>query len=448
MNQSLIRYDAPSGAMAPRHSHGLFVEGGNGTAYLTLAAVCLAAFVYAFVADLLGEFGETARILAIVLTDVLTMTGAAICLFRGYLAAFFISVAGLLSTFLFLFIFSVNSGVPFTLISGGEYIGLTFTGLFYLTLKDRTYGNLMRWFYRVCVGYAAYYIVASQALRLGLINADGALRAIISADDIGRSDRLHSAALLLVYGTCYSMVMLRKHFSLYPLLLSALFCLAWFLTESRTATLVVFLALLLYLALGQTKWLKPVAKIVFYVGAIGSLFIIMNPRINPFLYFDEVSASVRVKSIFIVSDTIKYYWLQGAGIAFGAESYKPLTGITTFFPVDTGLIGIFYSYGIFGLLLYLGLCHLGLNSNEIVLNSGYNQILGDVCLLSGVIFAIYSIQSPQYNGGSSGSIFASMLIALFIYSKRRKKSERLRNPTLPGGLIYRNGRAEGGLASR
>lgn len=424
MNQSAIRYDAKSGVIALERSHGLFAKGGNGTAYLTLAAICLAAFVYAFVADLLGEFGETVRIVVIVLTGVLTMTGAAICLFRGYLAAFFISVAGLLSIFLFLFIFSINSGVPFTLTSGGEYIGLTFTGLFYLTLKDRTYGNLMRWFYRVCIGYAIYYIVASLALRFGLLDVGGVARAIASADDVGRGDRLHSASLLLVYGVCYSMVMVRKHFSLYYLLASALFCVAWFLTGSRTITLVVFLALLPYLALGQTGWLKMAVKIVFYAGAIGSFFIILNPDLNPFLYFGDQSASIRANSILIVSDSIQYYWLQGAGISFGVENYRPLTGITYFFPGDIGLIGIFYTYGIFGFLLYVGLCRLGMDADTTIQRLGYSANVAVACAISGMIFAIYSLQSPQYNGGSSGSIFAMMMLALFIYGRERDAAVR------------------------
>jgi hypothetical protein len=438
LNQTLTRYAIHPDGYAPARPNGLFVKGGDGTAYLTLAAICLAALVYAFVADLLGEFGETARILAIVLTGVLTMTGAAICLLRGYLAAFFVSIAGLFSIFLFLFIFSVNSGVPFTLTSGGEYIGLTFTGLFFLTLKDRSYGRLMTWFYYVCVGYAFYYIAASIALRLGLIDVGGVVRAVASADDAGRSDRLHSAALLMIYGTCYSVVMMRKGFTIWYLLASLLFSFAWYITQSRTITLVVVLAVLPYVVIGRADLLKKVAMVVFYLGVVGSLLIISDPSLNPFLYFGDQSASVRTNSIQIVSDSIQYYWSQGAGISFGVENYKPLTGITYFFPGDIGLIGILYTYGIAGFGLYILLCHLGINANRTLIRAGYNEKLGDICLLSGVIIAIYSLQSPQYNGGSSGSIFASMLVALFIYSRSAKvpmqgSHRELKPVPAPGG---------------
>lgn len=424
MNQLAIRYQAPSGTNNPKRSYGLFAMGGNGTAYLTLAAICFATFVYAFVADLLGEIGEIVRIVLIVLTGLLTMWGAAICLFRGYLLPFFVSITGLMSIFLFLFIFAANSGVPFTITSGGEFIGLTFTGLFYLTIKDRTYGKLMRWFYWVCISYALYYIIASLALRLGLIDAGGVARAVASADDAGRSDRLHSASAFLVYGTCYSVVLLRNHFLLSRLLCPALFCFAWFLTESRAITLILLLVVIPYVFLGQTKRLKLPVKVVFYICVIGSIMAILDPGFNPFVYFSDQSAFVRANSLGIVSDSKEYYWLFGAGISFGIENYRPLTGITYFFPSDIGMVGIFYTYGVFGFMLYVYMCKLGLDVDRTIGELGYSVSIGRACAMSGMIFAIYSVQSPQYNGGSSGSIFAMMLLALYIYKGQCKAAVR------------------------
>ena len=176
-------------------------------------------------------------------------------------------------------------------------------------------------------------------------------------------------------------------------------------------------------------------KVVFYAGTIGSFFIILNPNLNPFLYFGDQSASVRANAIMIVADSIQYYWLRGAGISFGIENYRPLTGITYFFPSDIGLIGIFYTYGIFGFLLYVGLCKLGMDADTIIERLGYSSNVAVACAISGMIFAIYSLQSPQYNGGSSGSIFAMMLLALFIYSRERDAVVRRADRT--GGARWR-----------
>ena len=420
---------APSFYQSPQYARRqpqrqLFAVGGNGAAYLTFAALCTASFVYAFFADFLGGAGETARIVAIIGTAGLTMVGAAICLFRGLILASILSVAGVLSIFLFLYIFSFNSGVPFTLNSGGEYIGLTFTGLFALTLQDKTFKKLMKWFYWLCVTYAFFYLIASAAVRIGLVDTGGVARAVATADDAGRSDRLHSASLLLLYGTGYSVASLREKFSIRALLLTTLFASCWVATESRAITLLVVIAVLGYAILKNVALLGRMTFIVFVAGSAFSVMLIVDPSLNPFLYFGDQSASVRTNSIDIVSQSIQYYWLTGAGISFGVENYKPLTGITYFFPGDIGMIGILYTYGIAGFLLYTWLCYLGCVSYEMVSDAVGDYAVATGVALSCIVYALYSLQSPQYNGGSSGSIFAMMLVALVLHLRRETPTRR------------------------
>ncbi|MFC3309127.1 O-antigen ligase family protein [Blastomonas aquatica] len=284
----------------------------------------------------------------------------------------------------------------------------------------------MKWFYTLCVAYAFFYLAASAAVRIGLIDTGGVARAIVTADDAGRGNRLHSASLLLLYGTGYSIASLRARFSVGVLLLTGLFTLCWIATESRSITLLVLLTMLGYALIRNAARLGRMTFIVFAAGLAFSLMLIIDPDLNPFLYFGDQSASVRTNSIDIVSQSIQYYWLTGAGISFGVENYKPLTGITYFFPGDIGLIGIFYTYGVLGLLLYSWLCYLGCMSYRMVCDAIGDYTIATAVALTCIVYALYSLQSPQYNGGSSGSVFAMMLIALVLHLRRERSFRKRR----------------------
>ncbi|WP_146215307.1 hypothetical protein [Blastomonas natatoria] len=396
----------------PARPNTLFAIGGFGNAYLTIAAIATTLFFYAFIADLLGPAGEGIRLSAIIVSAFVAMLGATICVFRGLFLPALVSFISMLAIFASLYIFSINSGVPFTFNSGGEYVGIAFTGLFYLTLHDRTFGRLLNWFFNLCIGYALFYILASLALRFGYLDTGGVTRGIASADDAGRSDRLHSAALLLVYGTTYTIVKIRTNFRLLHTIWAAIFALAWWLTESRAIVVVSIPVIVAYLILPKAELIGRLAFSVFMVGVIASLIILIEPNWNPYLYFGDQSASVRTNSIDIASQRVWEYLGTGAGISFGIEGYRPISGITYFYPVDIGLIGILFMYGILGFLVYILICFLGCTSYKRIVSLGYTSDMASAVVLTAIILSAYSLQTPIYNGGSSGVLFATMFFAI------------------------------------
>jgi hypothetical protein len=400
------------GYQRPAQTNTLFAVGGIGNAYLAIIAIATTLFFYAFIADLLGPVGEGVRLSAIIISAFLAMLGAVICVLRGLFVPALVSFCSMASIFVSLYIFSINSGVPFTFNSGGEYVGIAFTGLFYLTIQDRTFGRLMNWFFNLCVGYALFYILASLALRFGYLDTGGVTRGIASADDAGRSDRLHSAALLLVYGTAYTIVKIRTNFRLLHTVWAAIFALAWWLTESRAIIVVSIPVIMAYLFLPKASLIGRMAFSVFLIGAIASLIVMIEPNWNPYLYFGDQSASVRTNSIDIASHRVWEYLGTGAGISFGIEGYKPISGITYFFPVDIGLIGILFMYGVLGFIVYILICFLGCTSYKRIVFLGYQKDIGSAVTLTATILSAYSLQTPIFNGGSSGVLFATMFFAI------------------------------------
>lgn len=382
---------------------------------MTFAALCTSLFVYGFVGDLMGEVGEVLRSTAIFMTVGLAMVGATICLWRGMAVAAFLTVAGFSSVFISLYIFSMNSGVPFTFGAGGQYIGLSFIGLFALTLKDGHAGTLFRWFFGLTCLYAVFFIAALAAIRLGVVDVGSAIRGVVSADDVGRGTRLHASAFPLIYGTTYSVVSFQKRPTISKALLILLFALTFWVTESRTITALVFIAVSVHFVLRRPILFSRGSFAIYLVGAIGSVLILLQPDLNPFSYTTDYSAQVRENTVNIASNLIRYYWVFGSGLSFGIEGYAPLAGVYYFFPGDIGLMGILFSYGIFGLLGYSFIVYLGCFSYKKLLVSFNSAVIAESVTVTASIIAVYSLLSPQYDGGSSGSILAMLLIALKIH---------------------------------
>lgn len=431
MNQAIVPYYMPARTPADQRPNSLFAKGGLGTAFLTFAALCTSLFVYGFVGDLMGQAGEILRTTAIITTVGLAMIGAAICMWRGMILAAFLSIAGFASVFVSLFVFSINSGLPFTFGAGGQYIGLSFVGLFCLSLHDGTAGKLLRWYFILCCGYAVFFILALSAIRLGLIDVGAAIRGIASADDVGRGTRLHASAFPLIFGITYSAARFRLKPGLPYLILLAVFALTFWMTESRTITALTIAVVVGYLILRNAILIGKASFILYTAGAMLSVVILTDPTLNPFLYFSDSSAEIRANSINIASDFFGYYWLLGAGLSFGIDGYSPLTGIFYFFPGDIGLMGILFSYGVVGFVGYSLLVYFGCFSYRRVVAALGSNVIAEAITLTGSVIAMYSLLSPQYDGGSSGSILAMFLIALRLYRPARQKAPDRAAPRTP-----------------
>ncbi|MEI9928755.1 MAG: hypothetical protein WDN44_15085 [Sphingomonas sp.] len=128
------------------------------SAFLAFGALASSMFIYAFIADLMGPMGDIAHTIAIVMTGVISMIGATICLLREKYFSALTSIIGIAVVWIYIFVFAYYSGQNFIWSSGGEYIGLSMFSLFSLVIDDRAFGRLMRWFYLLCCGYAIFYV--------------------------------------------------------------------------------------------------------------------------------------------------------------------------------------------------------------------------------------------------------------------------------------------------
>ncbi len=415
------RYLRP-GPMAQPRPNRLFAAGGMGPAYLTIFSIFLAIIVQGRLTDLLGGAADPLRIGAIVLVVSLNMIGSAICLVRGMVLQSILGFIGLGWIFFYTTVFSINSGIPFTFSAGGEYFGYSFLALFALTLRDRSFEKLIQWLYVLSVGYAVVYILASFAVQLGFIDVGAATRAVVTADDAGRGNRLVVATMPFVFGTMMTIVRLTRSFSLIHALILVLFIGGWFLTSSRTIMVALLAVILAYVVIRRSHLVATGTLVAFLLGLLGSMLLVFYPDYNPYYLATDISGLIRVMSVNIVSDQISEFWLAGGGIAFGVEGYYPITGSRYFYPGDIGLVGMLFAYGVIGLVAYCSLVIIGCRAERYADARGYPPLLGKSLALTMCVFALYSLQSPQIDSGSSASILAVACAALLLDRRAAPKS--------------------------
>jgi hypothetical protein len=392
-----------------------------GTAYLAMAILIVSTLVHGKVTDFFGEAGDTVRFVLIFVAVSLNLIAAMICAWRKMVLPAALSVLSIVGIFVFTYNFSRNSGVPFTLAAGGEYFGYSFLAIFVLTLRDRNFGRVMQMFYLLCCGYAIFYLIASLAVQAGLVDLGEASRAFVGADDAGRGDRLYSSSLALVFGTMGTLVRVLRKFSPVHVVILGIFALDWYLTSSRTISAIVLLIMVAFVVVKNTRLIGRIAFASFLAGTAFSVFLIFRPEYNPFYIAIDTSGLTRVLSVNIAADLMQYYWVMGAGIGYGIEAYLPITGSRYFYPSDIGMIGILFSYGIAGFVLYIVLTYLSCNIFRPVVQRGYPLVTAEALMLSASVFALYSLQAPHFDSNAPASVLAMIAAAFALTANRAKR---------------------------
>ncbi|MEI9851645.1 MAG: hypothetical protein WDN24_13265 [Sphingomonas sp.] len=361
--------------------------------------------------------------------------GIGLCVLRGRYVVALLSVALLASIWAYIFNFAVQTSQPFVWAAGGEYVGIGLLGLFFLAGENGGFDKLIRWYFWISFGYACIYLLSSYALSWGMLQIDVEARILVSADDVGRGDRLFLASAPIIFGLAYCLTHFsKKNMALYAVPLMV-FVATLIVSNSRTVTALTLLFAVAYFLVRNIRLIAWGGFAGYAIGVLLSIMIMFRPELNPFRQFDESSAYVRVMALEYVRSVIDHYWITGAGISFGEAAYSPLTGNRYFYPSDIGMVGILYIYGIAGLLFYILLSLTGCFSYHPLRKLGYRPLVGEVMSLTGVILATYSLQAPLYNG-QSGDLLAALYGAIALRAYRVDfgiAGGARMNPSLPRG---------------
>ncbi len=344
-------------------------------------------------------------------------TGALMALYEGQLLC--VVAAGVIVALLVIqsYVFSWLTGAPVNLSVLLSYANMAAFPIFSLrTLKlDRVFAFL----FVICLAYAAVYVagydhfVATAQAALdrakltkgdfGLALKSGGVRVL--PDDSSRGLRVLLAGTFTSFAYFYALARLRAGRGwrwLMPMLLTGA---AMFLSRSRTYIAVMALLTLAHLLRLSNRPQRVMAAGVFLAGTLVVLSGVAFQDLDPLgLLASDSSGAVRARAYRIIADLVAQNFVTGVGIAPSPEAAYRLVALPSVYWADLGVLGVWYTFGLFGLLLYC--------TQVVVVMVGYrlpaemdaaNQ---QTLLLSGLLIGLTAVLSPDIWGGGGGVISA------------------------------------------
>ncbi len=201
-------------------------------------------------------------------------------------------------------------------------------------------------------GYCCLYALVSMMQMAGVLPARILAELVSDLDFRGARIFLYSGLAALTY--FYWLVQIRTRITWVSLSFFLICALASLLSLSRVYLLVIFCLSLVFMISPKPALLRFSAATVLGVGTAFVLSGMAIPSFNPFdLFASDVSGAYRALEYEVMRDRIFADPLWGFGMAPTADASKPFLGAYLIFPVDVGSVGVWFEFGLIGLILYL-----------------------------------------------------------------------------------------------
>lgn len=376
-----------------------------------------------------GPMGRTAAI-GLELAA-LTLASGICIVYRQYGIVFWSVVAALYAAAQ-VYWFSAAWGRDANVNAISVFIGLFSSAIFVSALVNLDRKRLVNILFAFAVAYALFYIALS--LGLGGLKAPsdpGAEKLFIAADrSIGRPARFAIMSSLMVLGVCLSFtrIFVAKRWGY--LLTLALFAAALWLSYFRAVTAVTILTLLAYSVLRNTRRVGILCFAIFFLVSLVLVIGLNDHAFRPFdlLGKNDASAFVRSLSYDATKAFIRDYWLFGVGLASSQDDTINLMATTTFYFSDIGTVGVFYTSGLVGLILFIAISAISALSGYFLQAVGFDRADADGLALTGCACTLLGIIAPDLWSGSSTVLSALFIGAFYLHRKSRSRPARMGAP--------------------
>ena len=211
---------------------------------------------------------------------------------------------------------------------------------------------LLKTIYRYACIYVVIYVVASVLVTVNLLPGD--ITARLTQTDVERGARIlivSSTTLYCLHYAYFNYLATRK----YSLLLMVIFSMAALLiSQSRLLIVVAVLLWSVSIVFRSRSALSTFAFVAFLALSGGMLFGMIDAQWNPFTLFgDDTSALVRTRGYESVRQILTVHPALGVGIANDDADLVAFTSNPTLAAADLGPIGIWFVFGLGGLVLYV-----------------------------------------------------------------------------------------------
>jgi len=133
---------------------------------------------------------------------------------------------------------------------------------------------------------------------------------------------------------------------------------------------------------------------------------------------------------------VRDYWLFGVGLASSRDDTINLMATTTFFFSDIGAVGVFYTGGVVGLIMFMIISAISALSGFFLQAIGFERADADGLALAGCACTFLGIIAPDLWSGSSTVLSAIFIAAYYVYLKNRPTRGAPLPPWLGGGVRY------------
>lgn len=316
-------------------------------------------------------------------------------------------------------VFSQTTNIPIFVNASFQFVWTLALVPFTYWIK-RGYANaIVDRYVNLAVAYSVLFLLLSLASFLRVLPS--AITAPITLSDPERGARLFYYGALCALGWYARLQTLLREQSCKNWILAIICLLAVLASISRVSILIIFLITVLYLSRLRDRQIGSICGVLFVIGAGQNLVGLIDVSLNPYSYFSgDSSGSYRILEyelarIFIHKDPIFGFGLAPSSEAAGALLINPY-----FAAGDIGPTGVWFEWGVFGLVVFLLGTAITFRPIRLVSERSWRRPL----YLMGVYMGLYGCIAPIITAGSA-SLFA-LIFSLWLHEIRTQRS-RLRN---------------------
>lgn len=253
--------------------------------------------------------------------------------------------------------------------------------------------------------YVSLYVVASVLLNINFLP-----EALVSR--ITQTDRERGARILIVssptlfcFYYAYFEYFLTKNKTY--LIMIALSLAALFISQSRLLIAIVFFVWIASTILPSRRAISVFSFLIFLVISSVLLFGMVDTRWNPFSVFgQDTSAIVRTNAYESVRQILLLHPFLGAGIAASDPDMVHFTANPTLSPADLGPIGIWFVFGLTGLVIYVASVYVQCFCTRL---GGCGTVAHSKTIqYTGCIIGLFGCLTPTWFNGSLVGLFYAL----------------------------------------
>jgi hypothetical protein len=307
------------------------------------------------------------------------------------LALFASIIAFLLSYYLY---FNIGNNRPINFNGLGIQYGSLMVIVFYVLAKHKLLPAAMKIIFYIYVTYIPMYVALVVLSDTGSLPSFVSQRVSFIWADPERGTRILMHAAAGPYVVMYSVAKLQEKVRLQYIATLGLASYAFYLALSRGITICVVVVLVLYLITRRIKFVQTFSFIAYLLVALYLSIGVVNSEFNPYSFSkSDTSTVARSYEYDVIVPYIRNNPFFGVGLPDATPGRTYYLGALVY-PDDLGIIGIWFNFGLIGIVLIsiIGIyfcCMQNIKRSSAVLGSANARALS----LVGCALGLYSVMA-------------------------------------------------------